>query len=143
VKITVRSVSQSWQLYYKIINIKYSFIILITGLGYNQAVPCQQTLTVMFLHVSRSLTHAISSDIDFLLCHFIKLSGMFSCCLFYLLFCLLLLDFLSFEKKFPFVPRSKFPLNFPFLKICLMNLDCFFLNFSILFFSLTCLGCPH
>jgi hypothetical protein len=79
-------------------------------------------------HVSpQSLVHAISSLVDFLPCHFVRLSSIssfpvVSLCPSYPLFCQLLLYFLTFLFL---------------IKMCLMNLDCFFLNSLIVFvFSL-------
>jgi hypothetical protein len=67
-------------------------------------------------HISPQFTATvISSVVDFLPCHFVKLSNIFSRCL--------PLSFLPF-----ILPVVTIFSNFPFLKMCQMNLDCFILN---------------
>jgi hypothetical protein len=87
--------------------------------------PCRQTLAIMLLHTSWSLVHVISFVVDFLPCHFTRSSSIFSRCL--------SLSFLPFILAVVTIFYS-----FPFLKMCLMNLDCFFLSSTIIliFFDL-------
>jgi hypothetical protein len=80
----------------------------------------------IFLYNTQSLVHAISSAVVFLPCHFVRLSRIFSRCL--------PLSFLPL-----IMPVFTIFSNFPFLKMCQMNLDYFFLTSMIVFlFSLTC-----